>query len=187
MSSGRAAPSTQTPSQQTNGRATGRQSFRDETLVFWGTGMMVDDLKQVGTLHWLREWLQTSQKIEASCSAQEFSVDGEVLSGPAAFLIFSFVKRFFTSHDWIKGGGRRPESESGGTDCLGLEWLETLVVFCQICCRSDSLDLGGWSHCLQVQVFVYTGYFAESPATQRGCWILKTVFQVYFGTVLLLF
>ena len=38
-------------------RATGQQSFRDETLGFGGTGMMVDDLKQAGTLHWLREWL----------------------------------------------------------------------------------------------------------------------------------
>ena len=50
----------------------------------------------------------------------------------------------------MKGGGRRPESESGGTACLGLEWLEALAVFCQLCYRSDSVDLGGWSHCLQV-------------------------------------
>ena len=58
------------------------------------------------------------------------SVDGEILSGPAAFLIFSFVKRFFTSRVWtMKGCGGRPESESGGTACLGLEWLEALVVF----------------------------------------------------------
>ena len=53
---------------------------------------------------------------ENCCSAQNFSVDGEILSGPAAFLIFSFVKRFFTSHGWtVNGGGGRPESESGGT------------------------------------------------------------------------
>ena len=111
--------------------------------------MMVDDLKQVGTLHWLREWLQILQKTGASCSAHDFSVDGEILSGPAAFRIFSFVKRFFTSRVWtMKGCGGRPESESGGTACLGLEWLEALVVFCQICYRSDSVDLGGWGHCL---------------------------------------
>ena len=36
-----------------DGRATGQSSFRDETLGLGGTGMMVDDLKQVGTLHWL--------------------------------------------------------------------------------------------------------------------------------------
>ena len=87
--------------------------------------MMVDDLKQVRTLHWLRERLQISQKIGASCSAQNFSVDGEILSGPAAFLIFSFVKRYFISHGrTVKGRGGRPESESGGT-----EWLEALVLF----------------------------------------------------------
>ena len=81
--------------------------------------MMVDDLKQVRTLHWLREWLQTSQKIGASCSAQEFSAGGEILSGPAAFLIFTFVKRFLTSQGrTVKGGGGRPESESGGTACV---------------------------------------------------------------------
>ena len=82
--------------------------------------MMVDDLKQVGNLHWLREWLQISQKIGASCSAQNFSVDGEILSGPAAFLIFSFMKRFFTSHGWaVQGGVGRPETESGCRACLG--------------------------------------------------------------------
>ena len=43
-------------------------------------------------------------------------VHGEILSGPAAFLIFSFVKRIFTSHGWtVKGGGGRPESQSEGT------------------------------------------------------------------------
>ena len=73
--------------------------------------MMVDDLKQVRTLHWLRERLQISQKIGASCSAQNFSVDGEILSVPAAYLILSFVKRFFTSHGWtVKGGVGKPES-----------------------------------------------------------------------------
>ena len=57
-------------------------------------------------------------------------VHGEIVSGPAAFLIFSFVKRIFTSHGWtVKGGGGRPESESGGTACVGPEWLEALVVF----------------------------------------------------------
>ena len=57
------------------------------------------------------------------------SVDGEILSGPAAFLIFSFVKTFYTSHGrTVKGGGGRPESESGGTACVGPEWLEALVV-----------------------------------------------------------
>ena len=58
------------------------------------------------------------------------SVDCEMLSGPAAFLMFSSVNNLFTSHSWIaKGIGGRPESESGGTACLGLEWLEALVVF----------------------------------------------------------
>jgi len=71
-----------------------------------------------------------SQNIGASCSAQHVSVDGEILSGPDAFLIFSFVKRFFTCYGrTLKGGGGRPESESGGTACVGPEWLEALVVF----------------------------------------------------------
>jgi len=57
-------------------------------------------------------------------------VHGEILSGPATFLIFSFVERIFTSHGWtVKGGVGRPESESRGPACLGLEWLEALVVF----------------------------------------------------------
>ena len=30
------------------------------------------------------------------------------------------------------------------------EACKALVVFCQLCYRSDSVDLGGWSHCLQV-------------------------------------
>ena len=50
-----------------------------------------------------------------------------ILSGPSAFLIFRFVRRFVTSH----GHGRwwETESESGGTACVGPEWPEALVVF----------------------------------------------------------
>ena len=39
------------------------------------------------------------------------------------------MKTFYTSHGrTVKGGGGRPESESGGTACVGPEWLEALVV-----------------------------------------------------------
>ena len=43
--------------------------------------MMVDILKQVGTLQRRGDWLNISQKTGASCSAQFFRVAAEMLSG----------------------------------------------------------------------------------------------------------
>ena len=66
--------------------------------------MMVDILKQVGTLHWLRDWLYISQQTGASCSAHYLSADGGILSGPAAFLTSSLLERFLTSVGWTRKG-----------------------------------------------------------------------------------
>ena len=43
--------------------------------------MTADILKQVRTLQRWRDWLNMSQKTGASCSAQFFRVDAEILSG----------------------------------------------------------------------------------------------------------
>lgn len=48
-------------------RATGRRSFIQAGL---GTGMMVALLRQVDTLHWLGEMMNTSVKTSFNCSAQ---------------------------------------------------------------------------------------------------------------------
>lgn len=44
----------------------GRQSFRHDSNDFFGTGMMVVDLKHAGTVIWLNDVLKMSEKTSAS-------------------------------------------------------------------------------------------------------------------------
>ncbi len=59
--------------------------------------MMVERLKQQGTLHSSRDLLKICVKIGASWSIQTFRQAGEIPSGPEAFLDFCFLKTFSTS------------------------------------------------------------------------------------------
>ncbi len=59
--------------------------------------MMVEYLKQQGTSHSSRDLLKICVKIGRSWSAHTFRQEGEILSGPEAFLDFCFLKTQFTS------------------------------------------------------------------------------------------
>ena len=57
-----------------------------------GSGMMVVALKQSGMMTWLREMLKISVRTSVSESAQSLSTHPVMLSGPAAFLGFTFPR-----------------------------------------------------------------------------------------------
>ncbi len=76
-------------------------------MGFLGTGMMVERLKQQGTLH--------SVKMGASWSAaQTFKQTGEIPSGLEAFLDFSYLKTRFTSATQTLSAGRMVGGGEGG-------------------------------------------------------------------------
>ncbi len=56
----------------------GRWSFRQDTGDFFGTGMIVVDLRHVGMTAWLSKVLKISVRTSVSCSAQSFSTSGQV-------------------------------------------------------------------------------------------------------------
>ncbi len=64
--------------------AMGQQLFSQDTGDFFGTGMIVVDLRHVGMTAWLSEVLKISVRTSVSCSAQSFSTWRGMLSGPAA-------------------------------------------------------------------------------------------------------
>ncbi len=59
--------------------------------------MMVECLKQQGTLHSSRDLLKICVKMGASWSAQTFRQAGEIPSGPKAFLDFCLLKTRYKS------------------------------------------------------------------------------------------
>ena len=63
----------------------------------FGTGMMVDLLKHVGTTDWARERLNMVVNTGASCAAQDLSTLPDIPSGPDAFLVFTLINAPLTS------------------------------------------------------------------------------------------
>ncbi len=59
--------------------------------------MMVECLKNGGTLHSSSDLLKIFVKMRASWSAQDFRLAGVTLSGPGAFFLFCFWKTWHTS------------------------------------------------------------------------------------------
>ncbi len=66
-------------------------------MIFFGTGMIVVDLRHVGMTAWLSEVLKISVRTSVSCSAQSFSTRPGILSGPAALRGIILDRVFLTS------------------------------------------------------------------------------------------
>ncbi len=66
-------------------------------MIFFGTGMIVVDLRHVGMTAWLSEVLKISVRTSVSCSAQSFSTRPGILSGPAALRGLILDRVFLTS------------------------------------------------------------------------------------------
>ena len=66
-------------------------------MLFFGTGMIVDDLRQEGTTPWARDRLNSFVRIGVSWSAQSLSTRPGIPSGPAAFLGFTAFSAHLTS------------------------------------------------------------------------------------------
>ncbi len=103
----------------TDVRATGLYSLSPVILGFFGTGMMVDLLKQEGTSHSSSDLLNICVKMGARWSAQVFKQARVTLSGPGAFLLLIFLKTWCTSSSliWSTGVGRRGMLEVRGGRC----------------------------------------------------------------------
>ncbi len=77
-------------------KATGRLSFIEDGLDFFGSGIIIELFRQVGTQAWLKEMLNMSQKTSFNYSAQPFSTQPGIWSGPAAFRGLILVKTLLT-------------------------------------------------------------------------------------------
>ncbi len=78
-------------------------------MIFFGTGMIVVDLRHVGMIAWLSEVLKISVRTSFSFSAQSFSTRPGILSGPAALPGLILDRVFLTSAGdrqsaWSLGG-----------------------------------------------------------------------------------
>ncbi len=56
--------------------------FRQDTGDFFGTGIMVVDLRHMGTTAWLNKMLKISVRTSISCTAQSLSTWPGMFSGP---------------------------------------------------------------------------------------------------------
>ncbi len=65
--------------------------FRQEGLLFLGTGIMTDFLNEVGTTEVARDSLKMEVNNPASWSAQDLRTRPVIPSGPAAFLTFTLL------------------------------------------------------------------------------------------------
>lgn len=65
------------------------KSLRQLVVDFVGTGIIVDDFRQGGIMHWDRDWLKMEVKTSSSWSAQSLNTLTVTPSGPADFLEFT--------------------------------------------------------------------------------------------------
>merc|ERR1712035_163550 len=77
--------------------ATGRKSLRHVMAGFFGTGIIVADLKHGGTTAWFSEVLKMSVSTWASWSAHSLISRPGMLSGPAAFRALTFRRALRTA------------------------------------------------------------------------------------------
>ncbi len=93
--------------------------FRQDTGDFFGTGMIVVDLRHVGMTAWLSEVLKISVRTSVSCSAQSFSTRPGMLSGSAALHGLILDRVFLTS-----AGDRQSAWSLGvvGSFCAGVSF-----------------------------------------------------------------
>ena len=98
----------------TDANATGLTSLDDFGFVFLGTGIIVDNLKQWGTICNVTEVLKISVNTGVNWSAQCLRVDVSIPSGPGAFRTFCFRRTCLTSVSSIVIGGGVDLSVGGG-------------------------------------------------------------------------
>ncbi len=79
----------------TDVKATGLWSLSPAIFVFFGTGMMMENLKQEGTSQNSSDLLKINVKMDDSWAAQALRQAAETQSGPLAFLIFCLLKTLF--------------------------------------------------------------------------------------------
>lgn len=89
----------------TDVRATGLQLSNPVVFRIFGTGVIIEHLKEHGTTHCSSNLLKICVKIGASWLAQSLRHAGETSSEPEAFLVFCFRKTWHTSSSQILNAG----------------------------------------------------------------------------------